>query len=111
MFYSELYSEQVKDAVLQFGFIEINTKIPVDVQYHGITYKKGQFDVTRNDDSVELFEHILLVVKDYSALHFLMRVYSPEFFPHYHMYSVKNNSGRLQSLHIYGLRCGHYHLT
>ena len=99
-FYSKLYSQHVKNAVLQLDFTTINTKIPVDVQYNGITYKKGQFVVTRNDDSVEFGELILIVVKDDSALHFLRRIYSAEFLPPYHMYSVKNDSGRLQCLHI-----------
>lgn len=50
-FYSELYSEQVKGTILHFGFTEWNTKIPVGMQYNGIICKKGQFVVTKNDDS------------------------------------------------------------
>jgi len=95
-FYSELYSEEVKGAVLHFGFTEKNTMIPVDVQYNGITYKKGQFVVIRNDESLEFGELILSFVKDYSALHFLMRVYRGEFLPHYHMYSVKDETRTLE---------------
>lgn len=98
-FYSELYSEQVKDTVLQFGFTERNTKNPVDVQYNGIIYRKGQFVVTKNDVSVEFGEIILILIKDDIALHFLMRVNDGEFLSHYHMYSV-NMSGRLECKHV-----------
>lgn len=63
-FYSELYSEQVKSTMLHFGFTERNTKNPSDVQYNGINYKKGQFVVTKNDDSVEFGEIIHILVKD-----------------------------------------------
>ena len=94
-FYSELYSEQVKGTILHFGFTERNTKNPGDVQYNGIIYRKGQFVVTKNDDSVEFGEIILILVKDDFALHFLMRVYDGEFLSHYHMYCVKN-TGRLE---------------
>ncbi|CAI5685968.1 unnamed protein product [Oreochromis niloticus] len=95
-FYSELYSEQVKDAVLHFGFTESNTKIPVAVQYNGLTYRKGQFIVTKFDQSMEFGELLLILIKDGSALHFLMRVYDAEFLSCYHMYSVKNDTGRLE---------------
>ena len=66
------------------------------MQYNGITYRKGQFVVTKNDDSVEFGEIILILVKDDFALHFLMRVYDGEFLSHYHMYSVKKDTGRLE---------------
>lgn len=95
-FYSELYSEQVKGTILHFGFTERNTKTPVDVQYNGIIYRKGQFVVTKNDDSMEFGEIILIFVKDDFALHFLMRVYDGEFLSHYHMYSVKKDTVRLE---------------
>lgn len=100
-FYSELYSEEVKSAVLPFGFTERNTRIPVDLEYKGITYRKGQFVVIKNDDSVEFGELILIFVKGDSALHFLMRAYDGEFLPYYHMYLVKKKTGgRLECRHI-----------
>lgn len=95
-FYSELYSEQVKGTILHFGFTERNTTIHVNVQYNGIIYKKGQFVVTKNDDSVEFGEIILILVKDEFALHFLTRVHDVEFLSHYHMYTVKKDTGRLE---------------
>lgn len=95
-FYSQIYSEQVKETVLHLGFTERNTKILFDVQYNGLTYRKGQFLVTKNDESVEFGELLLIFIKDDSALHFLMRVYDVEFLSYYHMYSVKNDAGRLE---------------
>lgn len=74
--------------------------IPVDVQYNGITYKKSQFVVIRNDESLEFGELILSFVKEDSALHFLMRVYHREFLPCYHMYLVKDETRRLECRHI-----------
>lgn len=78
-FYSVLYSEQVKDTMLHFGFTERNTKTLVEMQYDGINYRKRQFVVTKNDNSVELGEIMLILVKDDLALHFLMRLYDGEF--------------------------------
>ncbi|XP_023815110.1 uncharacterized protein LOC111948035 [Oryzias latipes] len=95
-FYSELYSEQVKTAVLHFGFTERNTKIPLDVMYNGITYRKGQFVVTKYDDSVEFGQLLLIFVKDDSVVHFLMKMHVAEFLSSYNMYSIKNDTGRLE---------------
>lgn len=99
-FCSELYSEQINSAVVQFGFTETNAKITADVQYKGITYKRGQFVVTRNDDLVQFGELIQVIVKDDTAVHFLLRLHATEFLPHYRMYSVKNPSEKLQCFHI-----------
>lgn len=100
-FYTELYSEEVKGAVLHFGLTERNTRIPVNLQYNRITYRKGQFVVIRNDESVDFGELILIFMRDDSALHFLMRVYDGQFLPHYHMYLVKKKiGGRLECSHI-----------
>lgn len=48
------------------------------------------------DESVEFGEHLLIFVKDDSAVHFLMRLYDAEFISYYHMYSVKKDTGRLE---------------
>lgn len=98
-FCSELHTEEINNAVLQFGFTEMNAKVTANVQCKGITYKRGQFLVTGNEDFIQFGELILVIVKD-SALHFLVRLHATEFLPHYHMFSVKNLSGRLQCLHI-----------
>lgn len=78
-------------------------RFPMDVQYRGITYTKGQLVVIGNDDMVEFGKVFLTVVKNNLALHVLMRVYSAEYHPQYHIYSVQE-SGRHVS-------CGHYHDT
>lgn len=39
-------------------------------------------------------------MKHDTAVHFLLRLYATEFLPHYHMYSVKNRSEKLQCFHI-----------
>lgn len=95
-FYSELYSEQVKGTILHFGFTERNTTIHVNVQYNGIIYKKGQFVVTKNDDTAEFGEIILILVKDEFALYFLTRVHDVEFLSHYHMYTVKKGHWKIR---------------
>lgn len=99
-FCSELYTEQIKIAVQQFGFTATNAQITENVQYKGISYKRGQFVVIRNVDWVELGEVIFLILKDNSALHFLVKVHVTEFMPHYHMFSVRNVSDRLLCLHL-----------
>jgi len=56
-FYSGLYSKAIQDAVGQFGSTETNTKVTVEILYKGTSYKKGQFLVTGNIDSVEFGAH------------------------------------------------------
>ncbi|KAF7649573.1 hypothetical protein LDENG_00139370 [Lucifuga dentata] len=62
-FYSVLYSKAIQDAVRQFGFTETNTKVTVEMLYKGTLYKKGQFLVTGNIDSVEFGELLLILIK------------------------------------------------
>lgn len=62
-FYSELYGDSVKDAVRQFGFTENHTKVSAEVKYRGTLYKKGQFLVTNNMDSIQFGELALILIR------------------------------------------------
>lgn len=90
-FYQEPYGDSVKDAVRDFGFTENNTKVSADVMYRGTLYKKGQFLVTNNMDSVEFGELALVLMKD-EVVHFLLRRFVAEFIPEYHLHELENHT-------------------
>ena len=101
-FYSELYSETVKDAVSQFSFSEIETKVSVEIQYKGTVFKKGQLFVIRNDETVEFGELLLMFVTE-ERVHLLTRVFIADFLPEYHLYYLKNTSEKAHCLNIENL--------
>ncbi len=98
-FYSGLYSESIQDAVRQFGFTETNTKVTVEILEKGTSYKKGQFLVTGNIDSMQFGELVLILIKN-DTVHFLMSVYTSEFLSGYHLYSVRKDNEKMQCLNI-----------
>lgn len=100
VFYCELYSEPIKDAVRLFGFTDTNTRASEEIEYKGTLYKRGQFLVTRNVDSMEFGELLLIFLKHDTIIHFLMRVFIAEFLPDYHMYSVHKQSDTIQCVNI-----------
>lgn len=75
----------------QFGFTENNTKVSAEVMYRGTLYKKGQFLVTNNMDSIQFGELALILIKD-EVVHFLLRKYVAEFIPAYHLHELKNQT-------------------
>lgn len=98
-FYSGLYSKAIQDAVRQFGFTETNTKVTVEILYKGTSYKKGQFLITGNVDSVQFGELVLILIKN-DTVHFLMSVYTAEFLSDYHLYSVRKDNEKMQCLNV-----------
>lgn len=86
-----LYSEAIQDAVRQFGFSETNTKITVEMLYKGTSYNKGTFLVTRNIDSMEFSELVLILIQN-DTVHFLVSRYITEFLSQYHLYSVRKDN-------------------
>lgn len=98
-FYSGLYSKAIQDAVRQFDFTETNTKVTVEILYKGTSYKKGQFLVTGNIDSMQFGELVLILIKN-DTVHFLMSVYTAEFLSEYHLYSVRKDNEKMQCLNI-----------
>lgn len=98
-FYQELYGDSVKDAVRCFGFTENNTKVSAEVMYRGTLYRKGQFLVTNNMDSVEFGELALVLIKD-EVIHFLLRKFVAEFLPEYHLHELKNQTEVMQCVKI-----------
>ena len=94
-FYPVLYSKDIQDAVRQLGFNERNTKCTVEILYKGTAYKKGQFLVTGNIDSVEFGELMFIFIK-HDTVHFLLSLYKAKFLPQYHLYSVRKDSERMQ---------------
>lgn len=98
-FYSELYSETVKDAVSPFKFSETQTRVSSEIQYKGTVYKKGQLFVIRNEETVEFGELMLMFITE-EHVDLLTRVFIADFLPEYHLYSLRNTSKRVQCLNI-----------
>lgn len=99
-FYPSLYSEAIKHAVRQFGFSENNTTVSTDIQYKGTSYKKGHFLVSRNDESMEFGELVIILIQNDEAVYFVMDVHEAIYHSEYHLYSVTKQSPRLQCLNI-----------
>lgn len=97
-FYVALYSQGIQDAVREFGFSEINTKVTVEMSYKGTLYKKGQFLVTGRD-SVNFGELGLILIKN-DTIYFIVSIYNTEFIPYFHMYSVKKDNEEMCCLNI-----------
>lgn len=76
-----------------------NTKISAEVMYRGTLYRKGQFLVTNNMDSVEFGELALVLRKD-EVIHFLLRKFVAEFIPEYHLHELKNQTQVMQCVKI-----------
>lgn len=99
-FYANLYSETIKQAVSEFGFSENNTSVSTDIQYKGTMYKKGQFLVSKNDETVEFGELLIILIKNDAEVYFVMDIHKADYHPEYHLYSVKKDSVVLQCLEI-----------
>lgn len=98
-FYSTLYSKGIQDAVRQYGFTDTNTAVTVEMVYKGTAYKKGQFLVTGYTDLVEFGELVLILVKN-NTVYLLVSMYTAEFLPQYHVYSVRKDNEMIQCFNI-----------
>lgn len=92
-FYANLYSETIEQAVSKFGFSENNTSVSTDMQYKGTMYKKGQFLVSKNDETVEFGEVLIISIKNDAEVYFVMDVHKADYHSEYHLYSVKKDCG------------------
>lgn len=98
VFYQSLYSDAIKNAVREFGFSESNTSVSTNIQYKGTSYKKGHFLVSKNDESIE-FGELLMILIQRDAVYFVIDVYKTDYHSEYHLYSV-TKSMELQCIHI-----------
>ena len=99
-FYPSLYSDAIKHAVREFGFSENDTTVSTDIQYKGTSYKKGHFLVSKNDESMEFGELLIILIKNDAAVYFVMDVHEAVYHSEYHLYSVTKRSTRLQCLNV-----------
>ena len=100
IFYPNLYSDTIKHAVGEFGFDENNTTVSTNIQYKGTSYKKGNFLVSKNDESMEFGELVIILIKKEAAVYFVIDVHEADYHSEYHMYSVTKQSTRMQCLNI-----------
>lgn len=101
-FYPSLYSDAIKHAVREFGFSENDTTASTDIQYKGTSYKKGHFLVSKNDESMEFGELLIIIIKN-QAVYFVMEVHECAYHSEYHLYSVTKESTTFQCLNINNL--------
>lgn len=99
-FYPDLYSDAMKYAVRQFGFTGNDTSVCTEIQYKGTSYKKGNFLVSKNEESIEFGELLIILIKNDAAVCFVLDVHQAEYLSEYHVYSVTKDSTRLQCLNI-----------
>lgn len=99
-FYPDLYSDAIKHAVREFGFSENSTSVSTEIQYKGTSYKKGHFLVSKNDESMEFGELLIILIQNDAAVYFVMDIHKADYHSEYHLYSVTKQSTRLQCLNM-----------
>ena len=102
-FYPSLYSDKIKHAVRGFGFSENNTSVSTDIEYKGTSYKKGNFLVSKNDESMEFGELLIVLILNDAAVYFLMDIHKADYHSEYHLHSVTKQGTWLQCLNINNL--------
>lgn len=70
--------------------------------YRATLYKKGQFLVTNNADSIEFGVLALILIKD-EVIHFLLGKYAAKFLPTYRLHELKNQTEIMHCVKIYNL--------
>lgn len=95
-----LYSEKIKQAVSEFDFSENNTIASIEVEYKGTIYKKGHFLVSKNDETMEFGELLIVLVKNDTEVYFVMTVHKADYHSEYHLFSVKKCCAMLLCLKI-----------
>lgn len=68
-FVPNLYSDAIKHAVSDFGFSENDTYVSTEIQYKNTSYKKGDFLVSKNDESMEFGEHVVILIQNNAAVY------------------------------------------
>lgn len=99
-FYPSLYSDEIKHAVREFSFSETSTCVSTGIVYKGTSYKKGHFLVSKNDESIEFGELLIILIHNDATVYFVMELQKADYHSEYHLYSVTKQSRRLQCLNI-----------
>lgn len=83
-----------------FDFSENSTCVSTDIQYKGTIYKKGNFLVSKNDESMEFGELLIILIKNDTEVYFVTAVHNADYHSEYHLYSVKKDCAMLLCLKI-----------
>lgn len=102
-FVPSLYSDAIKCAVASFGFSENDTCVSTDIQYKGTSYKKGDFLIAKNDESIEFGELVIILIQHNATVYFVLDMHSSAYHNEYHLYSVTKLTAQLLCLHISNL--------
>lgn len=99
-FYPDLYSDAIKHAVKEFRFSEHNTSVSTEIHYKGTLYKKGHFLLSKNEESVEFGELVIILIQHDTTVYFVMDTHEADYHSEYHLYSVTKQNTRLLCLNI-----------
>ena len=100
IFVPNLYSDAIRYAVADFGFLESDTCVSTEIQYKGTSYKKGDFLVAKSDESMKFGELVVILIHNEAAVYFVLDVYTSEYHNEYHLYSVTKQNAQLLCLNI-----------
>lgn len=99
-FVPNLYSDEIRNAVAGFDFLESDTCVSTDIQYKGTSYKKGDFLVAKNDESMEFGELVVILIQHDAAVYFVLDMYTSDYHNEYHLHSVTKLTPQLLCLNI-----------
>lgn len=99
-FISDLYSDKISHAISEFRFSENDKIVSTEIQYKGTSYKKGEFLILNNDESITFGELLIILIKDNTAVYFVMNAHKSDHLPKYHLYSVTQQSTGIQCANI-----------
>lgn len=84
----------------EFGLSENNTSVSTDIVYKGTSYIKGHFLVSKNDESMEFGELLIVLIHNDAAVYFVMEIHKADYHAEYHLYLVTKQSTGLQCVNI-----------
>lgn len=79
------------------------TRVSTDIQYKGTSYKKEDFLVTKNDETMEFGELVVILIQHNATVYFVFDMHTSEYHNEYHMYSVTKLTAQLLCLNITNL--------
>lgn len=67
---------------------------------NGTSYKKRDFLITKNDESMEFGELVVILIQHNATVFFVLDMHTSEYHNEYHMYSVTKLTAQLLCLNI-----------
>lgn len=94
----------VAQSIMLLVSLDFQKMIPLSPQKFstgkGTSYKKGDFLVLNNDESMEFGELVIILIQDNASVYFVMDMHKSDHLPKYHLYSVTKQSTGMQCVNI-----------